>query len=64
LSINAEGKATISIVDLSGKTVATSSVSIVNGKSPIAMNNLESGVYLFNVTLANGQATQFKVVKK
>lgn len=64
LSINAEGKATISIVDLSGKTVATSSISIVNGKSPIAMNNLESGVYLFNVTLANGQTTQFKVVKK
>ncbi|MBP6090679.1 MAG: T9SS type A sorting domain-containing protein [Crocinitomicaceae bacterium] len=64
LSINAEGKATISIVDLSGKTVASSSINIVNGKAPIAMNNLESGVYLFNVTLANGQATQFKVVKK
>ena len=64
LSINAEGKATISIVDLSGKTVSTSTISIVNGKAPIAMNNLESGVYLFNVTLANGQATQFKVVKK
>jgi hypothetical protein len=64
LSINAEGKATISIVDLSGKVVATSSINIANGKAPIAMNNLESGVYLFNVTLANGQSTQFKVVKK
>ncbi|MFT5581887.1 MAG: hypothetical protein ACI9G9_001148, partial [Psychromonas sp.] len=34
------------------------------GKTTINTNSLESGMYIFNITLANGQSTKVNVVKK
>ncbi|NRA12050.1 MAG: T9SS type A sorting domain-containing protein [Crocinitomicaceae bacterium] len=64
ISIDANGDATLEVVDIAGKVTMNSSISLVNGSANVDMSSLESGVYIFNVTLENGQTSQFNVVKK
>jgi hypothetical protein len=39
-------------------------LNLVAGKSDVNLSSLESGMYIFNVTLENGKTAQFNVVKK
>ena len=64
VSIDANGVASLQVVDIAGKVAMNSSITLVNGSADIDMSSLESGVYVFSVTLENGQASQFNVVKK
>jgi hypothetical protein len=64
VSMDAEGSAKLKVTDVTGKIALESSVSLVNGKTEVNIAALESGVYIFNVTLENGQTSQFNVVKK
>lgn len=63
-SIDGEGAAVIEITDISGKSVRTENVTLTAGKTNVNIADLESGVYLINVILENGEAAQFNVVKK
>jgi len=64
VSIEGEGVAALNVTDISGKTVMTNMLSLVAGKSDVNISSLESGMYIFNVTLENGKTAQFNVVKK
>jgi hypothetical protein len=64
ISIEGEGVANVTVTDISGKIVATSLISLVNGKSNFNVSALEVGMYIFNVVLENGKTSQFNVVKK
>ena len=64
ISIEGEGVASLNVTDVSGKTVMTNLVSLVAGKSDVNIASLESGMYIFNVSLENGKTAQFNVVKK
>jgi hypothetical protein len=64
VSMDAEGSAKLKVTDVTGKMALESAVSLVNGKTEVNIAALESGVYIFNVTLENGQTSQFNVVKK
>ena len=64
LRLNAEGAATVLVSDISGKIVINKSINLVNGKTTIDTDSLEPGMYIFNVTMANGQSTKVNVVKK
>jgi len=64
VSMNAEGTANLTITDVTGKIAYNNSISLLNGKTEVNIASLEAGVYVFNVTLENGQTSQFNVVKK
>lgn len=64
VSIEGEGVATLNITDVTGKTVVSNTINLVGGKSDVNIASLESGIYIFNVTLENGKTAQFNVVKK
>jgi hypothetical protein len=64
VSIEGEGVAAFNVTDISGKTVMTNMLNLVAGKSDVNLSSLESGMYIFNVTLENGKTAQFNVVKK
>ncbi len=63
VSINTEGAATLNITDLSGRTVSSSTVSFVNGRTELNMADLTSGAYIINVTMTDGRTAKFNVVK-
>lgn len=63
VSVEANGAANLTVTDLSGRVALTNAITLVNGKSTVDMSSLESGVYIFNVTLENGETSQFNVVK-
>lgn len=64
VSIEGEGVATLNVTDVTGKTVVSNTINLVGGKSDVNIASLESGMYIFNVTLENGKTAQFNVVKK
>jgi hypothetical protein len=64
ISLEGEGVASLRVTDISGKVVANQSINLINGKADVSINNLESGVYIFNVVLENGKTAQFNVVKR
>jgi len=64
ISLEGEGVASLRVTDISGKEVANQSINLINGKAAVSINNLESGVYIFNVVLENGKTAQFNVVKR
>lgn len=64
ISLEGEGVASLRVTDISGKEVANQSLNLINGKADVSINNLESGVYIFNVVLENGKTAQFNVVKR
>lgn len=60
---NKEGNATINIVDVTGKIVSTQSVNLTNVNTlQLDVTNIESGMYVFNVTYENGTISTFNVV--
>lgn len=63
VSVAAQGKANLTITDISGKTAYTGALDLNSGKADVNISNLESGMYVFNVKLENGQTSQFNVVK-
>lgn len=63
VSITADGAASLSITDLSGRTVASSFVSFVNGRTELNMADLTSGAYIINITMTDGRTAKFNVVK-
>jgi hypothetical protein len=62
--LEGEGLASLRVTDISGKVVGNQSLNLINGKAAVSIENLESGVYIFNVVLANGKTAQFNVVKR
>ena len=64
ISVEGEGVANVTVIDISGKIAATSVISLVNGKANFNVSALEVGMYIFNVVLENGKTSQFNVVKK
>ena len=63
VSIDANGDATLEVVNIAGKVAMNNTITLVNGSADVDMSSLESGVYIFNVTLENGQTSQFNVIK-
>ena len=64
IAIETSEDATIVVTDLSGKIVMNNALSFANGNATVNIADLESGMYVFNVTLANGLSSQFNVAKK
>lgn len=64
VSVDATGAATLQVTDVAGKVVANDALNLSNGAAKVNIAGLESGLYIFNVTLENGQTSQFNVVKK
>lgn len=64
IAIETTEDATIVVTDLSGKIVMNDILSFANGEVTVDIADLESGMYVFNVTLANGLSSQFNVAKK
>ncbi len=64
VSVNANGDANLSIVDVAGKVVFNAPITLVGGQTKIDMSAFESGMYVFNLTTEEGQSAQFNVVKK
>ncbi|MEY3115229.1 MAG: hypothetical protein RL423_1476 [Bacteroidota bacterium] len=64
VSLKAEGNASLSITDVSGKVALNSTINLLNGKAEIAISSLEAGMYVFNIVTEGGQTSQFNVVKK
>ena len=64
VNLNEKENGTIVVTDLTGKVVFNNALSLMNGQATVNMSNLQSGMYIFNVTLENGKTSQFNVVKK
>jgi len=64
VSVQGEGAANLTITDVSGKIAMSNAVSLENGKVNVNIAGLETGMYIFTLTLENGKTAQFNVVKK
>lgn len=64
INVPMDGKAIISVTDLTGRNAATHAVNFLNNETSIDLANLESGMYVINVTFDNGSKSTFNVVKK
>lgn len=63
IAIETSEDATVIVTDLAGKVVLNTVLSFANGNATVNMADLQSGMYVFNVTLANGLSSQFNVAK-
>ncbi len=64
VAVSATGNANLTITDLSGRAAYNGALDLTTGKANVDMSNLQSGMYIFNITFENGQKSQFNVVKK
>ena len=64
VSVNANGVANLTVTDVAGRVAITNAITLVNGKTTVDIASLEAGVYIFNITMENGETSQFNVVKK
>jgi hypothetical protein len=64
IAISGKGNGTIIVTDLSGKVVANRSADFNTGLTSMNISAFDAGMYIFNVTLENGESAQFNVVKK
>lgn len=64
VSLNAEGDATLTVADVTGKIAFVEPITLVNGSTSVDIASLATGVYTFNVVLESGAATTFNVVKQ
>ena len=64
IAIETSEDATVVVTDLSGKVVMSDVLSFANGNAVVDIADLESGLYVFNITLANGLNSQIRVTKK
>lgn len=62
VKVNASGNATLNIVDMAGRTVATNAVKVENGKFQTSVAGLNAGTYLFNLVYTNGTSSRIQVV--
>ena len=64
INVPMNGKAIVSVTDLTGRNAATHSVNFLNNEASVDLSNLESGMYVINVVFDNGSKSTFNVVKK
>ncbi len=64
IQLDATGNAMLNVADISGKLVASETVTLDNGKAVVNIAGLDSGVYIFNVETESGATAQFNVIKK
>ena len=64
IDIDGDGPAVLVVSDIAGKIVFSNNVVLNGGKSNVDVSSLVEGMYLFNVTLENGNTSTFSVVKK
>lgn len=64
ITIPLNGKAVVTVNDLTGRTVANHSVDFVSNHTTVNISELQSGMYVFNVVYDNGSKSTFNVVKK
>ena len=64
VAIEGEGTAQLTVTDVAGKVAMATTLNLAAGQDNININTLQSGLYIFNVTLENGKTAQFNVVKK
>ncbi|MFM6965620.1 MAG: T9SS type A sorting domain-containing protein, partial [Sphingomonadales bacterium] len=64
VAIEGEGVAQLTVTDVAGKVAMTSTLNLAAGQDNVNINALQTGLYIFNVTLENGKTAQFNVVKK
>ena len=64
IDIDGEGSAVMVVSDIAGRLVLSNNVNLVNGQTLVDISSLDEGVYMFNVTLDNGNTSTFSVVKK
>ncbi len=62
--VDATGNGNIVVTDISGKVALNQAVTLVNGRADLDLSGLDTGLYIFNVTLENGKTSRFNVVKK
>lgn len=63
ISLEATGNGQLTVTDVYGRTALNQAVSLINGQTNVDLSGLDKGVYIFNITLENGQTSQFNVVK-
>ena len=61
--MNANGAASVQLIDITGKSVLSSNINLKNGKSDLNIESLVQGIYIVKVTLENGMTSQFNFVK-
>ncbi|MBC9811984.1 T9SS type A sorting domain-containing protein [Crocinitomicaceae bacterium CZZ-1] len=59
-----DGKATVAVTDLSGRTVANREVNFTGNQASIDLAELQSGMYVIHVAYNNGSKSTFNVIKK
>jgi hypothetical protein len=64
INVPMNGKAMITVTDLTGRNATTQSVNFLNNEASIDLLNLESGMYVVNVVFENGSKSTFNVVKR
>ncbi len=63
LRVNAEGNATATFTDLSGKIVSSDAIYLANGSSVVNTQALAPGAYIVTITTENGSSTKLNVIK-
>ena len=63
LRVNAEGNATATFTDLSGKIVSSNAIYLANGSSVVNTQALAPGAYIVTITTENGSSTKLNVIK-
>ena len=64
VSVNATGDANLEVVDVTGKVVFNAPIVLDNGQATVNIGAFDAGIYVFNLTTAEGQTATFNVVKK
>ncbi len=64
VAIEGEGTAQLTVTDVAGKVAMATTLNLAAGQDNVNINTLQTGLYIFNVTLENGKTAQFNVVKK
>jgi hypothetical protein len=64
VAIEGEGTAQLTVTDVAGKVAMATTLNLAAGQDNVNINAVQSGLYIFNVTLENGKTAQFNVVKK
>ncbi len=63
LRVNVDGAATVTITDITGKTVVANDITLFNGTAQINTSKLSAGAYVMTITAANGASTKLNVIK-
>lgn len=63
ISINSNDSGKLVVTDLSGKVVLEQKATFENGQTNTNISSLENGMYILTITLENGKAIQFQIVK-